>query len=115
MEVELQFENEYPTTINTPPRSSSRRMSCAAKSAERYQELPKPVSGSEDFSRVLAEVPGAFLMIGATPPGRVVPQSAPINHSPRADFEPAVLSDAAAVYAGLAARKLHALAQEATS
>jgi hippurate hydrolase len=38
-----------------------------------------------------------------------------MNHSPRADFDPAVLSDAAAVYAGLAARKLDALATEPTS
>ena len=81
---------------------------------ERYQELPKPMSGSEDFSRVIAEVPGAFLVIGATPPG-AIRSSAPMNHSPRADFDPAVLSDAAAVYAGLAARKLEALAEEATS
>ena len=115
VEVELQFENEYPTTVNT-----AAEVEFAADvvrrelGAERYQELPKPVSGSEDFSRVLAEVPGAFLMVGATPPGRD-PQSAPMNHSPRADFDPAVLSDAAAVYAGLAARKLDALAQETTS
>jgi hypothetical protein len=38
-----------------------------------------------------------------------------MNHSPRADFDPAVLSDAAAVFAGLAAQKLDALAEEATS
>jgi amidohydrolase len=115
VEVELQFENEYPTTVNTPAEVEfAADVVRRELGAERYQELPKPISGSEDFSRVLAEVPGAFLVIGATPPGRD-PQSAPMNHSPRADFDPAVLSDAAAVYAGLAARKLDALAEEATS
>ena len=44
-------------------------------------------------------------MIGATPPG-LDPATAPLNHSPRADFDPNVLSDAAAVYAGLAAQRL---------
>jgi amidohydrolase len=115
VEVELQFENEYPTTVNTPAEVEfAADVVRRELGAERYQELPNPISGSEDFSRVLAAVPGAFLVIGATPPGGD-PQSAPMNHSPRADFDPAVLSDAAAVYAGLAARKLDALAEEATS
>ena len=52
-------------------------------------------------------LPGAFLMIGATPPGRD-PATAPMNPSPRADFDPSVLSDASAVYAGLAAQRLEA-------
>ena len=108
VDVEFRFETEYPTTVNT-----AAEVEFAADvvrdvlGPERYRELPVPISGSEDFSRVLAEVPGAFLMIGATPPGRD-PATAPMNHSPRADFDPTVLSDAAAVYAGLAAQRLEA-------
>ena len=108
VDVEFRFETEYPTTVNT-----AAEVEFAADvvrdvlGPERYRELPVPISGSEDFSRVLAEVPGAFLMIGATPPGRD-PATAPMNHSPRADFDPDVLSDAAAVYAGLAAQRLEA-------
>jgi amidohydrolase len=115
VEVEFRFEKEYPTTVNDPAEVEfAADVVRSVLGEERYQELPKPLSGSEDFSRVIAEVPGAFLVVGATPPGRH-PDSAPMNHSPRADFDPAVLSDAAAVYAGLAARKLDALAEEATS
>jgi len=108
VEVEFRFESEYPTTVNT-----AAEVEFAADvvrdvlGPERYAELPVPVSGSEDFSRVLAEVPGAFVVIGATPPG-LDPATAPMNHSPRADFDPNVLSDAAAVYAGLAAQRLEA-------
>ena len=106
VDVEFRFETEYPTTVNT-----AAEVEFAADvvrdvlGPERYAELPVPISGSEDFSRVLAEVPGAFVVIGATPPG-LDPATAPMNHSPRADFDPTVLSDAAAVYAGLAAQRL---------
>ena len=115
VDVEFRFEKEYPTTVNAPAEVEfAADVVRNVLGEERYRELPKPLSGSEDFSRVIAEVPGAFLVVGATPPGRH-PESAPMNHSPRADFDPAVLSDAAAVYAGLAARKLDALATEPTS
>jgi amidohydrolase len=115
VDVEIRFEKEYPTTVNDPAEVEfAADVVRNVLGEERYQELPQPLSGSEDFSRVIAEVPGAFLVLGATPPGSH-PDSAPMNHSPRADFDPAVLSDVAAVYAGLAARKLDALAEEATS
>jgi len=77
---------------------------------ERYEEMDVPIAGSEDFSRVIDAVPGAFIAIGAVLPG-LDHETAATNHSPRADFDPAVLPDAAAVYAELAVRKLEALAQ----
>ena len=41
---------------------------CSA--AQRFVRTPDPITGSEDFSFVLDQVPGAFLMLGACPPGR---------------------------------------------
>ncbi|MFI0467681.1 M20 family metallopeptidase [Saccharopolyspora sp. 5N102] len=115
VDVEYRFESEYPTTVNTAAEVDfGADVVRTVLGEERYQEMPHPVSGSEDFSRVIAAVPGAFLGIGATPPG-LDPDAAPMNHSPRADFDPAVLSDAAAIYAGLAARRLDVFAEEATS
>jgi hippurate hydrolase len=67
--------------------------------------------GSEDFSYVLENVPGAFVFLGACPPDRD-PVTAPYNHSPDALFDDAVLPDGAALYASLAASRL---AQEAAN
>lgn len=72
---------------------------------EHYLELPNPIAGSEDFSRVLAEVPGALLAVGAVPEGLDL-STAPNNHSPHADFLPAAMPRAAALYAGLAIGRL---------
>ncbi len=67
--------------------------------------LANPVMGSEDFSRVLAEVPGCYLFVGACPGD---PDSAPGNHAPGARFDDSVLGDCARLLAELALRDLTA-------
>ena len=109
VEVEIGYHDEYPLTINTAAEVDfGADVVRNVLGEERYEEMPDPISGSEDFSRVLDAVPGAFIAIGAVPPGRDR-ADAPMNHSPRADFDPAVLPDVAAVYAALAVRKLESL------
>lgn len=109
VEVDIEYDDEYPLTVN-----DAAEVEFAADvvrevlGTDRYDDLADPITGSEDFSRVLAAVPGAFVFIGATLPGHD-PETAPSNHSPRADFDPGVLPDAAAIYAELAVRKLDAL------
>lgn len=109
VEVDIEYDDEYPLTVN-----NAAEVEFAADvvrevlGTDRYDDLADPITGSEDFSRVLAAVPGAFVFIGATLPGHD-PETAPSNHSPRADFDPGVLPDAAAIYAELAVRKLDAL------
>jgi hippurate hydrolase len=71
---------------------------------EGFQPLENPVTGAEDFSRVLNEVPGAYVFLGAT--GYPDPETAPGNHSPLAKFDDAVVPDGAALLAELAARRL---------
>ena len=73
----------------------------------RYVAAPDPLTGSEDFSYVLEQVPGAFLMLGACPPD-TDPFTAPFNHSAEAVFDDAVLADGTALYAELALRRLAA-------
>ena len=72
---------------------------------ERAELAEFPITGAEDFSFVLEQVPGAFVMLGACPPG-TDPQTAPTNHSAFAVFDDAVLADGTALYAELALRRL---------
>ncbi|MEU8517334.1 M20 family metallopeptidase [Kitasatospora sp. NPDC048722] len=74
---------------------------------ERYLAMPHPLPGAEDFSRVLEAVAGSFAWLGAAPKG-VDADDLPLNHSPYARFDDAVLPDGAALYAELAARRLAA-------
>jgi metal-dependent amidase/aminoacylase/carboxypeptidase family protein len=71
--------------------------------------MPCPVTGSEDFSYVLDEVPGAFIMLGACPPG-ADPATAPVIHSAGAVFDEAVLADGATLLGELALRRTAAAA-----
>ncbi len=65
------------------------------------------LTGAEDFSFVLEQVPGAFLSLGACPPG-TDPQTAPVNHAADAVFDDSVLATGAALYAELAWQRLAA-------
>lgn len=106
VEVEVRYVAEYPQTVNDPAETDF-ALGVAADlfGEEAALRLPNPIAGSEDFSRVIAEVPGAMLFVGAHTPGRSV-ADAPSNHSPLAAFDDAVLPRGAALYATLAARRL---------
>lgn len=105
LRVEARYEQEYPVTVNNAAEHDFVAASIAdAFGPERYIELPTPVTGSEDFSRVLAEVPGCYVFLGACPTDDLV--HAPSNHSPRAAFDDRVLGDGAAMLAELAVRRL---------
>lgn len=69
--------------------------------ADRFMPMPEPIAGGEDFASVLAEVPGAFVFLGASPADHD-PAEAAFNHSSKAVFDDAVISDAAALLAALA-------------
>ena len=70
-----------------------------------YVTTPQPIPGSEDFSYVLGEVPGAFFWLGATATG-IDPRTAAFNHSPQATFNSSALGVGPAVLAGLALDRL---------
>lgn len=111
--ADVVFENEYPVTVTDVDETAFGAEVVRETIGEHYYtELPNPVAGSEDFSRVLAAVPGTFLGLGALMPG-LEPHTAPNNHSPYADFDPSVLSRAATVYAELAVRRLDRFAEGA--
>jgi len=101
-----QYLDGYPVTVNNDAELTNAEHAIGdVLGAGRFVPLPNAIPGSEDFSYVLEQVPGAFLMLGATPPDADA-ASAPFNHSSEAVFDDEVLPDGAALYAGLALHRL---------
>ena len=101
-----EFRDGYPVTINDATELAFAEQTLAGLLGDgRYFAAPDPLTGSEDFSYVLEQVPGAFLMLGACPPD-ADPFAAPFNHSAEAVFDDAVLPDGTALYAELALERL---------
>lgn len=101
-----EFKGSYPVTVND--RREARFAADVVADllgADRFQPQPSPMAGAEDFSYILEQVPGAFVMLGACPPP-VDPGTAPFNHSAFAVFDDTVLADGAALFAELAVRRL---------
>lgn len=106
--ADIDYREQYPVTVNTPDEAEFALATARDLfGGDRVLEAPRPVAGSEDFSFVLRRVPGAFLGLGACPPDRDL-ATAPMNHSPQAAYDDAVLPDAAALLAELAVRRLEA-------
>jgi hippurate hydrolase len=101
LEVEITQTPDYPVTVNAAAEHDYAATVIKGAFGEgAFEVMENPMAGSEDFSHVLREVPGAFLMLGAS----VHPDGTPtaMNHSPRAEFDDAVLPKAAACLAELA-------------
>jgi amidohydrolase len=104
--VDVHVEMGYPVTVNDD--AEAEHAAGAIRDlfgAERFAWMPGPIGAAEDFSFVLDQVPGAFVFLGACPPGRD-PATAPFNHAPDAAFDDAVLADGALLLAELALRRL---------
>jgi hippurate hydrolase len=101
-----EFRDGYPVTVNDAAEVAFAEQTVADVVGDgRYFAAPDPLTGSEDFSYVLEQVPGAFLMLGACP-ADTDPFAAPFNHSAEAVFDDAVLPEGTALYAGLALQRL---------
>jgi amidohydrolase len=104
--AEADYSREYPVTVNDAGEAAFAGQAIAGVFGTGRGEVAQfPITGAEDFSFVLEEVPGAFVMLGATPPGQD-PETAPTNHSAVAVFDDAALADGTALYAELALRRL---------
>ncbi|MFF1832435.1 M20 family metallopeptidase [Paenarthrobacter sp. NPDC058040] len=109
LEVDVDYQQEYPLTINDEDETNTAEKVIAGMFGEsRLTRMATPLSGSEDFSRVLAEVPGTFVGLSAVAPGADHATS-PFNHSPYATFDDGVLTDGAALYAELAVSRIATL------
>jgi amidohydrolase len=100
--AEVDIEPGYPVTVNdTGAADHVDVLAGGVLGRDRVATMPAPIMGAEDFSYVLAEVPGALAFLGGCPPG-VDPALAPPNHSNRVVFDEEAMAAGVAVYAGLA-------------
>lgn len=90
----------YAATVNHPSAAQRMRSVLAAEFGDgwRSQSTPAPVMASEDFSYYLAEIPGAYALVGAagSRPGD------PSCHSPHFDFDDRLIAPMSRVQLRLA-------------
>jgi hippurate hydrolase len=104
MEADAEFRGEYPMTVNDPMHAAfAEQVVRDVFGGERFEQMPDPQAGAEDFSRVLEEVPGCYLFLGAHAGGTT---DAPSNHSPRAAFTDEVMPEGVRLHCELAVRAL---------
>ncbi len=105
--ADVHLDMSYPVTINDDVEAEFAADTIRDLfGSERFVQAESPMTTGEDFSYVLDEVPGAFVFLGACPPGRD-PATASFNHAADAVFDDAVLSDGALLLAELALRRLN--------
>jgi len=68
-------------------------------------DMPHPIAGAEDYSRVLEAVPGSYIFLGASVDKEFLKSE--VNHSPRAMFDDSVMHRGAALLSELAVRSLN--------
>jgi hippurate hydrolase len=108
MTATADFVDGYPVTVNDAAEQAFAEQTITdVLGPGKFITAPHPATGAEDFSYVLAEVPGSFVFLGSCPAG-TDPGSAPFNHSAEAAFDDSVLADGTALYAELALRRLAA-------
>jgi amidohydrolase len=105
MSVDAEYTAEYPVTVNDATHAAfAAGVSREVFGDDGYEPMVSPLTGAEDFSRVLAQVPGCYLFLGACPTDDWA--TAPSNHSPRAAFDDSVLPRGVLLHSELAIRAL---------
>lgn len=104
--AEVNYVVQFPPTLNDE--TETERVFDTLGSLfgeERAMRMPVPFMGSEDFSFVLQEVPGAFFLLQCSPRDADLTKVA-YNHSAEVVFDDGVLGDQAAALAALAWNRL---------
>jgi hippurate hydrolase len=101
-EAEVKFIRLYPATVNEEASTDLARVAAATVVGEaRVIHMEKPTMGGEDFSFMLNEKPGSYLMLGGGRTG-----NDPQVHHPKYDFNDAILPVGASYFATLAEQLL---------
>ncbi len=89
--AEVDWHTGYPVTMNDPWATDRfRQIARETIGAERVREELHPTMGGEDFSFYGAEAPACFFFVGLRRPGDEAPA---LLHTPRFDFNDAVIPD----------------------
>ncbi|WP_421995643.1 M20 aminoacylase family protein [Roseococcus sp.] len=97
-----EFKRAYPATVNEAESTQLARQAAEAVGGEqRVMHMAKPTMGAEDFSFMLNERPGAYLMLGGGRTG-----TDPGVHHPLYDFNDEILPVGASYWATLAEQLL---------
>jgi len=108
LEADVRFSAEYPVTVNDPAQTAfATTVVEDVFGPDRFAPMRDPDAGAEDFSRVLEQVPGCYLFLGACT--RDDFDAAEDNHSPLAQFDDSVMADGCLLHANLAVRALQSL------
>ena len=99
------FARSYPALVNEEASTVlARRAAEAVVGGDRVRPMDQPTMGAEDFSFMLNERPGSYIMLGAA--RDAAHGSNPQVHHPAYDFNDAILTTGAAYWATLAERLL---------
>ncbi len=99
--AEVSFGRATKVLMNDPQAVERVRKVATELVGPGYMDMPNPIAGGEDFASIVAEVPGAFVFVGACPP-EIDHSTAPTNHSAKAMFDDSVLPLCASILAALA-------------
>ncbi len=101
--VEVEFRRTYPATVNDPDATTlARHAAEAVAGAGAVRHMDQPTMGSEDFSFMLNEKAGSYIMLGGGR-GR---ENEPMVHHPAYDFNDSLLPIGASYWATLVEQQL---------
>ena len=111
LRADVCYQREYPVTVNDAGQAAFAAAVVAEMfGADRFTLQGNPDAGAEDFSRVLEQVPGCYLFLGACPHDDY--ESAADNHSAYAQFDDSVMPDGCLLHASLAITSLQSLSEQ---
>jgi amidohydrolase len=100
--AETRIDRGFPATIcDGRMVELSQRLVEELFGAETWMTMPTPVMGAEDFSYVLNKVPGAMIMLGATPDGGDWRQCCPL-HSNQMKLDESAMARGVALHCAVA-------------
>ena len=109
LKADVKVVEQYPVTVNNDAHAQFvGKVAGELFGAESYVDMPHPIAGAEDYSRVLEAVSGSYIFLGASVDEDFTKSE--VNHSPRAMFDDSVLYRGVALLSELAVRSLKEMA-----